>query len=180
MPMLDFAFHDAPVLSYQTRGVLHVSRTPVPPEAKHRHIDPSQGGVIHYQFAFWEQTQIKQSWYQCIDWINRENSAQGINRMYQASKDDEGAETADLPDEWLPPVDPSAVSNQWRLDQIFSWFDEYGIEFFEPLDIWDVEALRVEFQCRVGRLPEIKTGSDFWFRVRRRLMRSGRRLLALP
>jgi hypothetical protein len=35
-----------------------------------------------------------------------------------------------------------------------TWFDRHGVEFFEPLEIWHVPALRAEFRRRVGRNPQ--------------------------
>jgi hypothetical protein len=32
-------------------------------------------------------------------------------------------------------------------------FDEKGIEFFEPLEIWHLQRLRHEFRRRTGRNP---------------------------
>ena len=172
MPLLDFAFHDTPDLDYQTTSLLHVSRTPSPSTQVHHALDTRLGGVIHYQFAFWQQTAIKQAWYRCIDFLNKENSPQGINRMYMASKTDPSAETQELPSVWIPPLEPSPPSSDWRLEQILEWFDIHGVRHFEPIDIWDVQLLRERFIDDVGRAPLPRYDSDLWYRVRRKIRKT--------
>ena len=41
----------------------------------------------------------------------------------------------------------------WHQRDILAWFDQHGIERFEPLEIWHVPALREEFRRRTGRRP---------------------------
>jgi len=36
---------------------------------------------------------------------------------------------------------------------MLGWFDEYGIGFFEPLQIWHITLLRERFVAQVGREP---------------------------
>ena len=62
------------------------------------------------------------------------------------------------PSEWISSIKwencvPPQDSN-WRIKEILSWFDQYGIEFFEPLEIWHIKKLREEFLKKMGREPK--------------------------
>lgn len=170
LPYKDFAFRDSPLADYSLGTGIHLPRTPATPGANDLRVPSAHGGVLHFQFAFWESTQVKQAWYQCIEYLQGEKSARQVNRMYMISKEDAHAKVAPLPQEWLPKFMPSAPGKDWRSAEVYQWFDEYGIEYFEPLDIWGVAEFKAEFIRRVGRHPRPDTRSEWMARARRRFM----------
>ena len=153
----DFAFADDPAADYGY-AFLGVARTAGDNrEENWVRLPPERGAVLHYQFVPWERTQVKQAWYRCSELIRTPERAYDINRTYAITLDDPRARTAEVPPEW---VEGNAVSDDavalppaWHLDAVLGWFDEYGVEFFEPLQIWHVERLHDEFVRRTGREP---------------------------
>ena len=67
------------------------------------------------------------------------------------------APTAPVPPMWLDDVTLPGTSvdaePSWHEAEILRWFDERGVAFFEPLEIWHVPLLRQEFRKRAGRNP---------------------------
>jgi hypothetical protein len=65
--------------------------------------------------------------------------------------------TTAIPATWIADItlpDPRVDNDpSWHEAEIVRWFDERGVEFFEPLEIWHVPALRAEFHRRAGRNP---------------------------
>ena len=67
------------------------------------------------------------------------------------------ARTSRVPAEWVadltfPDTTVDGVMS-WQEREVLAWFDDRGIEFFEPLEIWHVAPLAVEFRRRTGRRP---------------------------
>lgn len=152
----DFGFADAPGLAFSG-----VARTPGRNgEDNWVRLRPEQGAVLHYQFVPWERVQIKQAWYRCEELLRRPGTAFDLNVIYAHGLDDPEARTAPVPDSWLAGIDvPPGIERlgpAWHYEAIVQWFDEHGIEFFEPLQIWHVPRLRELFVERVGREPEPK------------------------
>jgi hypothetical protein len=118
---------------------------------------PERGAVLHYQFVPWRRTQAKQAWYRCFALIRTPDRAYEINRMYALSLDSSAARTVEVPSAWLEGITiPDRLADlppAWHLNAINDWFDEYGIEYFEPLQIWHVPELRDRFIDVVGREP---------------------------
>lgn len=153
----DFAFADIGRTSHDY-AFLGVSRTPGPNvEEEWVKLPPEQGAVLHYQFVPWWRTQVKQAWYRCSELMRSPGTAYDINLKYAATLDSPGAVVEPVPTSWLDgiSIDGGVVElpPAWHLDAILSWFEEWGIETFEPLQIWHVPALREEFIRRVGREP---------------------------
>jgi hypothetical protein len=114
--------------------------------------------VLHLQWAIWNRNQMKQAWYRCIEWLDRRASAAQINGFYSITLPPWYVHTERVPREWLtdltlPPASADAEPS-WHEPEILAWFDRHGVEFFEPLEIWHVPALRAEFRRRVGRNPK--------------------------
>jgi glycosyltransferase involved in cell wall biosynthesis len=114
--------------------------------------------VLHLQWAIWNRNQMKQAWYRCIEWLDRRASATEINSFYSITLPGWYVHTEPVPAEWLDGISlPHAgmdAEPSWHESEILEWFDRHGIEFFEPLEIWHVPALREEFRRRVGRNPK--------------------------
>jgi hypothetical protein len=155
----DFAFADAPDDPAFDIPYLGVARTPGDnDEARWARVPVERCAVLHFQFVPWERSQAKQAWYRCVELIREPGRAYDINRTYSISTDQPGARTAQVPLEWIEGLEVPAGIEQlppaWHLERILEWFDEHGIEFFEPIAIWHVPQLHAEFVRRVGREPE--------------------------
>ncbi|HUK37062.1 MAG TPA: glycosyltransferase [Vicinamibacterales bacterium] len=134
---------------------LHEERVPIRPEATRVRAD--EATVLHLQWLLPNRSQMRQAWYRCREWLQRERSAAEINRFYAITLPRWHVPTAPIPGEWLQDLtlpgtaidrDPS-----WQQAEIVGWFDAHGIELFEPLEIWHVPVLREEFKRRTGRTP---------------------------
>ena len=134
--------------------------------------------VLHLQFAIWNRNQMKQAWYRCIEWLDRRTSAAQINALYAVTLPEWYVHTEPVPKEWLQditlPGSGADAEPSWHEPEIFGWFDQYDVEFFEPLEIWHVPALHQEFRRRVGRSP--RPDRSYLPPWRARAQRLGRRV----
>lgn len=154
------AFLDSPQLDYSKTVTIndHTSRIP-----KTDSIVRLNMPLIHFQYVAWEASQLKQVWYRASELIEGKRGARSINHKYSVGTGD-GAVVIDAKREWLDSI-PEAKnvkppSNEpiedWHYRNLLEWFDKYGIEFFESLDIWRIEALRDLFVKKIGRTPRPK------------------------
>lgn len=155
----DFAFADDSEYSYSGWWPHRHGRTPGPNDASAwLRLPPSSGAVMHFQFVPWERFQAKQAWYRCAEFVSDPSNAYGINQMYAITLDERDAGFTPLPAEWLDGVViPEGLSDlpaTWHLDEVLRYFDEHGVAFFEPLQIWHVPELRERFVAEVGREPK--------------------------
>jgi glycosyl transferase family 2 len=113
--------------------------------------------VLHLQWLLPNRSQMRQAWYRCREWLQRERRAADINQSYSSTLPRWHVPTAPIPAEWLGGVTlpGTEVDGEptWQQAEIFEWFDTRGIELFEPLEIWHVPLLRDEFKRRTGRTP---------------------------
>jgi len=138
---------------------LGVGRTPGKTSPEQSIYLPEKDGVVlHFQFVAWQQMQFKQAWYRCSELIKGKRNAKRINNTYAISLENPTAILSPIPPKWLDGIElPKNIpQTSWHLDKILDWFDEYGIEFFEPLQIWHIPELHDEFIKRVSREPKIK------------------------
>jgi hypothetical protein len=114
--------------------------------------------VLHLEFLFWKKAQIKQAWYRCSELINKPEEAKKINNRYKDTKEADAIKTSPLKPECKEVFQTSQtaykIESDWRYEEMLSWFNKYGIEFFEPLDIWHVEELYKMFEEKTGRKPQ--------------------------
>jgi hypothetical protein len=100
---------------------------------------------------------MKQAWYRCIDFMDKRMTAAEVNAFYSVTLREPYVHTEPVPQSWLADVTmPSSTIDRqpsWHEAEIRGWFDERGIEFFEPLEIWHLPVLRREFRQRTGRSP---------------------------
>lgn len=145
-------------ISHHQYAFLGVGRIPISATGKIITSDDTLGGVLHYQYVVWNKTQIKQAWYRCSELLKKERSARRINNMYAISLDGTHVRTASLPKEWIPDqkVADIAVTHTWQYEQICTWLEQYGIEFFEPLQIWHIKELHDLFLEKIGREPRVQ------------------------
>jgi hypothetical protein len=113
--------------------------------------------VLHLQWTMWQRNQMKQAWYRCIDVMDKRMSAAEVNAFYSITLPEWYVHTEDVPQPWQADITlPDAgVDRQpaWHEAEIFGWFAERGVEFFEPLEIWHLPSLHDEFRRRTGRSP---------------------------
>lgn len=113
--------------------------------------------VLHLQWTMWQRNQMKQAWYRCIDFMDKRMSAAEVNAFYSITLPEWYVHTEDVPQAWRADITlPDAgVDRQpaWHEAEIFGWFAERGLEFFEPLEIWHLPSLHDEFRRRTGRSP---------------------------
>jgi hypothetical protein len=172
-------FVDDRVVDYPRSGVrpLHEPRMPIETDATA--LKAPDLPILHLQWTMWRRNQLKQAWYRCIDFMDKRMTAAEVNGFYSVTLREWYVRTEAVPEAWLAGVTlPGAsVDRQasWHEAEILGWFDARGIEFFEPLEIWQLPSLRQEFRRRTGRNPR----PDLSYRPSRlvRTQRLGRRVL---
>jgi hypothetical protein len=156
--MKDFIVYDIPEYNFEDKYLSEGRTQGGNTEENLIEIKPEDGSVIHFEYVPWMHFQVKQAWYRCIELIKQPEKAFLINTWYSITLDDPHVGLKKIPKEWLNGIYiPENINNLpagWRLEEILKWFDEYGIEFFEPLQIWHVEELYDEFLKRIKRKPE--------------------------
>jgi len=139
-----FIFCDDGACSYAS-DFLHTSRTPRDLKGNVKFMRGYDYGVLHFQFVNWRNLLVKQAWYRCLEHIrNPTKSIKDINELYAPSKDESNLRTAQSPVSWFANYaffDPSIYQKPegWKEREVLSWFTEHGKNFFEQLDIWDIE-----------------------------------------
>jgi Glycosyl transferase family 2 len=123
-----------------------------------RHTVRADGvSVFHLQWLLPRRNQMKQAWYRCREMMEGRKSAAEINRRYSITLPPRRATTSRVPHEWVSGVTfpETAIDREpsWQEREILLWFDERGVEFFEPLEIWHIGRLAREFSMRTGRRP---------------------------
>lgn len=118
--------------------------------------------MLHLQFMAWERLQWKQAWYRCNEHIARAISARRINNKYSQTKETKSVILEPMPRSWKESLDiiPKSSFTEgtiWQKEAVLKWIDQYGIRYFEPLDIWHLPELRKLFIDTVGREPEPDT-----------------------
>jgi hypothetical protein len=155
--MKSMAFVDDRSADYDrsTDFPLHVPRVPI--EHPLRTVTATEVRVLHLQWVVWERNQMKQAWYRCSELLNHNKPPAEINALYSITFDAMGIKTTAVPPAWVEDVTFPHVSvnreSSWHEREILSWFDQYGVERFELLELWHIPALRREFLRRTGRRP---------------------------
>ncbi len=88
------------------------------------------------------------------------SNATRINARYAPTLGDRREHVSPVPSKWLEGVEfaPDLFNTFpcWQYDDIFAMFVTYGIERFEPLQIWHLDPLREAFLGRLGRKPKVE------------------------
>ncbi len=137
---------------------LGVSRTPGD-VLNRKVIERKDGSVIHYQFLNTQRSNMKRIWYMCYEHIQKRRTPVRINTTYDIQKDNNNVPTKTIsPETAYTIIDTSITTydqdSDWRFLAIIEWFSTYGIEFFEPLDIWDIEHFKNLFKEKMHRNPK--------------------------
>lgn len=117
--------------------------------------------LLHFHFIAWKRNQLKQAWYRCTELIAGKRNAKRINNTYRVTLLSENITHREVPSKWTEGLDiPHGLedaTSQFHLSEILGFFDKYGIEFFEDLQIWHIPELKAEFVKRISREPVSKT-----------------------
>jgi hypothetical protein len=113
--------------------------------------------IIHLQWLSWNKTQFKQILYRCTELVKKPNDYISINSAYSHSLDCDISKLSKVKPEWIDDIDSLKTAENlkptWHLQEIKKLFDEHGILFFEPLQIWHIKELEDEFIKQTGRKP---------------------------
>ncbi len=154
----DFIFCDRPDLNFKN-SFLHFGKTPGENKAENLvKVQDSAGTVLHFAYADFNAALLRQAWYRCMELIKSPKNYVKINNRYFLPNRGEGFKTKEVPKEWLSgivlPKFSFQIKDSWRFKVILNWFDSYGVEFFEKLEIWEISELKEEFVKRTGRKPK--------------------------
>ena len=165
----DFVVYDDPSLSYNHNQHMHVGRTPASVSDVNneswRRLENEHGAVMHFQFSAYNNFQLKQCWLRCSELIQEPNNSQGINIKYSITLLEQNVGLEEMPKSWYDGIVLPKVENfdpEWKdssfvradlLPGIYKYFEDYGVEFFENLNIWHVPQLRNYFIKQTGRTP---------------------------
>lgn len=172
----DFVFCDDGTSAFTGGPIFGEARTPGSNTPDHWIKLPlEEGGVLHFQFVPFERFQMKQAFRRCLEFSVDKNSPAQINMKHAITMDDEKAQCVDIPQEWLDGIvgidELKNIGVGWYYDSIREFFDDKGIKFFEPLQIWHIQRLKEEFIKSVGREPKPVLKDPFFRRVRNRMYR---------
>ena len=165
----DFVVCDDPSLSYNHNQHMHVGRTPASVSDVNneswRRLENEHGAVMHFQFSAYNNFQLKQCWLRCSELIQEPYNSQGINIKYSITLLEQNVGLEEMPKSWYDKIVLPKVENfdpEWKdssfvradlLPGIYKYFEDYGVEFFENLNIWHVPQLRNYFMKQTGRMP---------------------------
>ncbi len=149
-------FFDDGTVDYDRHLVIndHTARVPT---CVHNIYDATHP-LLHLQYVFLEQAQIKQVWYKCHELLSGKN-ARKINHRYAHTLDAD-ITTQTTPSTWFHDISMLDIkynsNNDWRYKEICDLFKIHGVIFFEPLEIWHIKSLRDIFEHTTGRIPRSK------------------------
>jgi len=139
-----FIFCDNGIASYPPRYI-HSYRVPDNlNETTHDFGNYYTYGVLHFQAVNWRNMRIRQAWYQCLERITRPYvDPKKIVRFYDKPISEQEQYFSASPSEWFAYdfFNPAVYyqADTWREQQIESWVQAYGIDFFKDLSIWDID-----------------------------------------
>ena len=118
--------------------------------------------VIHFQYTDWNKNQLKQAWYRCLELIEGKRSARRINNTYSITLETGREKISNIPKAWHFNLKKALkldinVSQSWYFKEIISFFEKYGVGFFEDLQIWHIQELKNYFIQKNVREPKSRT-----------------------
>jgi len=134
---------------------IHTSRIPIPHGVKSIEIKTIK--VMHFQYSNWERMQSKHRWYECYERITfPEKRPINIFRMYHHMYALPKEKIEVLPTKWIADylklkidVHNNNISTlYWWDEKVMDYFDQYGIEYFKKLSIWDVNWMKIAQKWR--------------------------------
>jgi glycosyltransferase involved in cell wall biosynthesis len=156
----DFVFCDDGLTNFQNVAD-HEPRTPVVHANQNLiRIERSAGAVLHFQFVPFLRFQTKQAYFRCRELVYWNRDPLKINESYQITLDKKNIHCINLPSSWISGIENLDhiydMDGGWYRDLILSWFEEYGIDYFEKLDIWYIPEFLEMFKFQMGRDPIIQ------------------------
>ncbi|HKB11807.1 MAG TPA: glycosyltransferase family A protein [Vicinamibacterales bacterium] len=152
----ELAFVDDRRMDWDRANLLSLHEPRVPIDGAAKTVRGEDLAVLHLQWLMARRTQSRQAWYRCREWLDG-RSARDINERYAATLPTTAARTAPVPAAWLGDLTlPDLAADRdepWTDRDLRRWFDEYGPEHFEPLEIWHIAPLREAFVRTTGRQP---------------------------
>jgi Glycosyl transferase family 2 len=124
---------------------IHNARIPLPDYAEQ--ITISDIKVMHFQFTDWKRMQSKHRWYQCYEHVNfPEKSLLDIFRMYHHMYAIDNESLNEMPENWIDDYKNLGINIKkqdkngiyWWDEKILDYFDEYGVDYFRKIYLWDV------------------------------------------
>ena len=141
---------------YKNKFVINDHTSRVPERFLNNCIRVDNVPIMHLQWVFWEKTQMKQAWYRCSELVKSPESWKIINDSYSHSLE-VSKKLKNTPKEWLEDLEEKDLvqkQSDWHKNEIIKMFEQYGVTFFEKLQIWHVPELEAEFIKRTNRKPE--------------------------
>lgn len=128
--------------------------------------------MIHLQWAAWERTQYKQVSLRVFEYIHAGfRGAAEINAKYAITLPEEQEGVKPVEPQWLEgvrmPDDFLRPLPCWHRDRVLALFEQYGIQRFEPLQIWHIAEFAERFVATTGRSPQPRVYGR-WARAARR------------
>lgn len=161
------AFVDSKNLDYQHEEVIndHTSRVPLT-----ENVVKIDSPLLHFQYVAFESAMIKQAWYRASELIDGKKSARYINYKYSITKECNSL-VLNTPTGWLEQIPEARLVqattvDSWNYKTLLNWFQKYGVNFFEPLDIWDIPKLRKIFIEENQRSPVIKKYPNILIKIK--------------
>jgi len=127
-------------------GFLHFPRVP-----RHFHQKEKKLALplLHYQFAAWKRTQIKQAHWRAIEWEKGPQTflnSLRINLLYSIARETWDAKTQKIDINWTQGYELKDIDLSTSLDERHPWFlqemldllSQGGTEKFALIDIWDL------------------------------------------
>ena len=148
MPQKIFAMRDDHVSLFREQ-FLHIPR--VPTYGRGTELQ-SPYAVLHFQYLNVARNTYKQVWYMMSELIKGERGPLRINTMYDVRMESAPYPVATLTSTSLP--DPDTDKSMWQKERVLQLLEEYGVSFFEPLNIWNVPLLHERFLALMGRSPK--------------------------
>lgn len=163
----DFVVYDHPSYSFNS-NVLHEARTQGNNTKDNSIIlKPSMGAVMHFQFVNWENYQLKQAWYMCLEVTKMKESIKKINRKYFYTYFENFPKISRIKNQFIKYI-PKKYFHEIYLDTNPYWEKRFRIFFkknpiknFEQLNIWHNKILSKIFFDIEQRYPEINFFNKF-------------------
>ncbi len=161
----EFAFIDDRSCQYEQKELLidHTARIPT--------IDPVtklQYPILHLHYMAKSRSEMKQVWYMCTELLGNVDPRR-VNSRYAVAQFSKVI-TEPVTQDWFEGVDmpPEKVFTDnypERRDEILSMFNEKGIIYFEPLQIWHIDEFHEKFVTEVGRKPTPSVYPDWLIKL---------------
>jgi hypothetical protein len=133
------------------------------------YIDEAEGAVMHFQFANWNNFQLKQAWNMCQHLLIEKMSEPAINRMFFYTNFENFPKLKKINTDWQSHI-PHEYFSDIYIDTKEFWFikfnklfQENSIKKFEQLNIWHNTQLRDLYLNLCNDYPKMNVKNKFFF-----------------